>query len=192
MAADEEEDEEALSPGSVPREVTYKVDDELCSKHPKWKQCRKKTFNSMAPQVALPNGIVVQDLSVGKGYAPEPGDTCTVHYSLYYQGDEIESSRESSGLAARPIGFQYGVEKGTGSVIPAISLGMEGMRVGGVRRITSPPEFAFGDKGKKPRIPPGATVQFDVQLLTVKRAGTNPITRQGSGSEKNTGLFDLF
>jgi FKBP-type peptidyl-prolyl cis-trans isomerase len=71
-----------------------------------------------APQVALPNGIVVQDLSVGKGYAPEPGDTCTVHYSLYYQGDEIESSRESSGLAARPIGFQYGVEKGTGAPSP--------------------------------------------------------------------------
>lgn len=69
---------------------------------------------SSGSQVKLPNGIVYQDLSVGKGNAPEPGDTCTVHYSLYYNGDEIESSRESSGLAARPVGFQYGVEKGSG------------------------------------------------------------------------------
>eukprot|EP00291_Cryptomonas_curvata_P002665 CAMPEP_0172185200 /NCGR_PEP_ID=MMETSP1050-20130122/20028_1 /TAXON_ID=233186 /ORGANISM="Cryptomonas curvata, Strain CCAP979/52" /LENGTH=191 /DNA_ID=CAMNT_0012859141 /DNA_START=223 /DNA_END=798 /DNA_ORIENTATION=- len=191
MAADDDEDD-VQAPASVPREITYQVDDELCSKHPKWKQCRKKSFNTLAPTVTMPTGITYQDLSVGKGNSPEPGDTCTVHYSLYYKGDEIESSRESSGLAARPVGFQYGVEKGSGSVITAISLGMEGMRVGGVRRITSPPEFAFGDKGKKPRIPPNAIVQFDVQLLTVKRAGTNPITRQGSGSEKNTGLFDLF
>jgi hypothetical protein len=53
-------------------------------------------------------------------------------------------------------------------------------------------KFAFGKKGYKPRIPPDATVEFDIQLLTVKRAGSNPISRQGGGSEKSTGLFDLF
>ena len=64
--------------------------------------------------MTLANGLVVQDLLIGKGITPQPGDVCTVHFSLYYKGDEIESSRESSGLAASPIGFQYGVEAGTG------------------------------------------------------------------------------
>ena len=78
-------------------------------------------------------------------------------------------------------------------MIPAIALGVQDMKVGGVRRITSPPELAFGNKGRQGgRVPPGATVQFDVQLLSVKKAGTNPISSQGSGSEKGTGLFDLF
>jgi FKBP-type peptidyl-prolyl cis-trans isomerase len=56
------------------------------------------------------------------------------------------------------------------------------VQVGGIRRITSPPELAFGAKGKPPRIPGGATVAFDVQLLSVKRAGSNPISSQGKGS----------
>jgi FKBP-type peptidyl-prolyl cis-trans isomerase FkpA len=148
---------------------------------------------SSNPEIKLDNGLIVQELVMGKGNSPNEGDLCTVHYSLYYNGDEIESSRESSGLAASPIGFQYGVTEGSGSVIPALALGVQNMKVGGVRRITAPPEMAFGKKGRQGgRVPPGATVQFDVQLLTVKRRGTNPISSQGRGSEKNTGLFDLF
>lgn len=48
------------------------------------------------------------------------------------------------------------------------------MKVGGVRLLTVPPELAFGSRGRKPLIPPGATVQFAVQLMSVKRAGKNP------------------
>eukprot|EP00286_Rhodomonas_abbreviata_P011061 CAMPEP_0181325188 /NCGR_PEP_ID=MMETSP1101-20121128/20785_1 /TAXON_ID=46948 /ORGANISM="Rhodomonas abbreviata, Strain Caron Lab Isolate" /LENGTH=278 /DNA_ID=CAMNT_0023433465 /DNA_START=24 /DNA_END=860 /DNA_ORIENTATION=- len=192
FAADAEEPEAPDAPASKPREVTYKVDGDLCEKHPTWKQCKNKKLSAKTPPVKMENGLTYQELVVGKGNVPAKGDTCTVHYSLYYNGDEIESSRESSGLAASPLGFQYGASKGAGSVIPALSQGIENMHVGGIRKITAPPELAFGDKGKKPRIPPGATVEFDVQLLTVKRAGTNPIANQGKGAEKNTGLFDLF
>lgn len=201
FADDDDDADEA--PGSVPRDVTFKVKDEVCEKHPTWKQCKKKALGggvdgrgggkADTPEVKLDSGLLVKDLVMGKGNVPGPGDSCTVHYSLYYKGDEIESSRESSGLAASPIGFQFGVTEGVGSVIPAIALGVEGMKVGGVRRITSPPKMAFGKKGRQGgRVPADATVQFDVQLLSVKRAGTNPISSQGRGSEKNTGLFDLF
>jgi len=176
----------------VPREVTYQVADDLCEKHPTWKQCKKKKTIAKGPAVTMDNGLSYVDLVVGKGNVPKKGDTVTVHYSLFYNGDEIQSSRESSGLAAAPIGFQFGNLEGTGAVIPAINLGITDMKVGGIRKITAPPQLAFGDKGKKPRIPPNATVQFDIQLLTVKRAGTNPISSQGRGSEKGTGAFDLF
>ncbi len=189
----------------MPRDVTYKVKDDVCEKHPTWKQCKKRVgaggvdgrgtgkTAADAPEVKLANGLLIKDLLVGKGNSPNPGDSCTVHYSLYYKGDEIESSRESSGLAASPIGFQFGVTEGVGSVIPAIAQGIDGMKVGGIRRITAPPNLAFGKKGRQGgRVPPDATVQFDVQLLTVKRSGTNPISNQGRGAEKNTGLFDLF
>lgn len=185
----------------MPRKVTYAVKDDVCEKHPTWKQCKKKVaggpgggaLNPNAPEITLSSGLKVKELVAGKGNSPRPGDSCTVHYSLFYNGDEIESSRESSGLAASPIGFQYGVTEGYGSVIPAIALGIEDMKVGGVRRITAPPNMAFGKKGRQGgRVPPDATVQFDVQLLSVKRSGTNPVANQGRGAEKNTGLFDLF
>ena len=49
------------------------------------------------PQATLENGLVIQELKVGKGITPSQGDTCTIHFSLFYNGAEIESSRESSG-----------------------------------------------------------------------------------------------
>lgn len=96
-----------------------------------------------------------------------------IHYSLFYKDLEVESSRESQGLAASPLGFTYGTISGPGSIIKGVAEGMEGMKVGGLRLITVPPELAFGEKGKKPLIPPNSTVEFAVSLLSCKRAGTN-------------------
>ena len=55
-------------------------------------------------------------MTVGTGVEPLYGDRVAVHYSLYYNGMEVESSRESSGLAATPMGFTYGTKAGAGSV----------------------------------------------------------------------------
>jgi FKBP-type peptidyl-prolyl cis-trans isomerase len=110
-------------------QVTFKAQDKTCDAHPTWKQCRKKKVNENSPKTALDNGLEIQELVAGKGLSPQKGDTCTVHYSLYYEGSEIMSSRESSGLAAAPIGFQFGVKEGYGSVVPAINLGIDGLKV---------------------------------------------------------------
>ena len=59
---------------------------------------------------------------MGKGNSPEDGDQCAIHYSLYYKDLEIESSRESQGLAASPIGFTMGTLSGPGSIIPGLML----------------------------------------------------------------------
>lgn len=52
--------------------------------------------------------------------------------------------------------------------------GIAGMKVGGTRLIIVPPSLAYGDRGKIPLIPGGATVEFAVSLLSCKRAGSNP------------------
>lgn len=124
----------------------------------------------------LPSGVSYRDISIGKGYSPRNGDTVAIHYSLFYEDLEIESSRESQGLAASPIGFTFGALSGPGSVMRGINVGMEGMKVGGLRLITVPPALAFGEKGKLPLIPGNSTVDFAVSLLSVKRSGTNPIS----------------
>jgi len=141
----------------------------------------RRILAKAGPEVVLPSGVVYRDVTVGKGNTPEVGDQCAIHYSIYYNDLEVESSRESQGLAARPLGFTYGAATGAGSLIPGMMLGIEGMQVGGVRLMTVPSELAFGSSGRKPLIPPNATVQFVVQLLSVKRAGRNPnVSTSGS------------
>jgi len=84
-----------------------------------------------APTVTLDSGVQYQDMTIGSGASPKLGDRVAVHYSLYYNGLEVESSRDSSGLAARPFGFNWGTEKGTGAICKGVQLGMDGMQVGG-------------------------------------------------------------
>lgn len=127
-----------------------------------------------APVVTLDSGVQYQDMAIGSGPSPKLGDRVAVHYSLYYNGLEVESSRDSSGLAARPFGFNWGTQTGTGAICKGVQLGMEGMQVGGRRKITVPSELAFGKKGLPPFIPPDATVLFDVSIWSLKPAGTNP------------------
>mmetsp|Transcript_10059 Transcript_10059/g.26401 ORF Transcript_10059/g.26401 Transcript_10059/m.26401 type:complete len:124 (+) Transcript_10059:102-473(+) len=110
---------------------------------------------------------------MGDGNSPEPGDAVAVHYSLYYNGIEVETTRDGGGLAARPQGFEFGVMRGPGSFNNGVQIGMKGMMVGGQRLITVPPALAFGEKGLKPLIPPNATVEFAVSLMSCKKAGTN-------------------
>lgn len=81
--------------------------------------------------VTLESGVQYQDMSIGSGPSPQLGDRVAVHYSLYYNGLEVESSRDSSGLAARPFGFNWGVQTGSGAICKGVQLGMDGMQIGG-------------------------------------------------------------
>jgi hypothetical protein len=81
---------------------------------------KKRILAKAGPEVTMDNGIKYRDITVGRGYSPRAGDTVAVHYSLFYKDLEIESSRESQGLAALPLGFTFGSETGPGSVIKVI------------------------------------------------------------------------
>ncbi len=86
----------------------------------------KRILAKAGPPVTMENGIVYRDITVGNGIEPKDGDTVALHYSLYYDGLECESSRESSGLAASPIGFTYGTKSGPGAVLRGINDGIAG------------------------------------------------------------------
>jgi len=105
--------------------------------------------------------LKVEDIKVGTGAEAKTGDNVTVHYSGWLvDGTKFDSSVDSG----QP--FTFGV--GKGEVIAGWDQGVEGMKVGGVRRLTIPASLGYGDEGAGGgAIPPGATLVFDVALLAV-------------------------
>ena len=108
-------------------------------------------------------GVVIEDLKVGGGATATSGKLVSAHYTgRFPDGKKFDSSYD----AGVPIDFLLGA----GKVIKGWDVGIEGMRVGGKRRLTIPPELAYGARGGGP-IPPNATLVFDVELVAVKEPG---------------------
>ena len=103
--------------------------------------------------------LVVQDVVVGTGATAVAGDTVTVHYvGTLTNGTKFDSSYDRN----QPYTFRLGA----GQVIPGFDQGVTGMRVGGKRRLTIPPDLAYGSQGQGP-IPPNATIVFEIDLLSI-------------------------
>lgn len=106
-------------------------------------------------------GIQIEDLRPGNGPEASPGTTVTVHYvGTLTNGQKFDSSRD------RGKGFTF--KLGAGQVIQGWDQGVAGMRVGQVRKLTIPPELAYGARGFPPVIPPNSTLVFEVELLAVQ------------------------
>lgn len=109
--------------------------------------------------VRLESGLIVRDLVVPEaGVVVERGDTVAVHYDLRLADRSLV---ETSSATGHPLRF----EVGNGEVPSGLDEGVLGMRLFGRRRLTLPPELAYGSEGRPPRIPPGATLIFDVELM---------------------------
>jgi FKBP-type peptidyl-prolyl cis-trans isomerase FkpA len=112
--------------------------------------------------------LIRQDDAVGAGAEARNGQVVTVHYTgwLYDQsrpdrkGAKFDSSRDRN----EPFTFNLGA----GQVIRGWDEGVAGMKVGGRRTLTIPPEMGYGAQGAGGVIPPNATLLFDVELLEVK------------------------
>jgi FKBP-type peptidyl-prolyl cis-trans isomerase len=109
----------------------------------------------------LPSGLKYQDVKPGEGSEAVAGRSVTVHYTGWLpDGKKFDSSRDHG----QPFTFTVGA----GQVIAGWDQGVEGMRVGGRRKLVIPPDLGYGAAGAPPDIPPAATLVFDVEVLEVK------------------------
>jgi len=107
------------------------------------------------------SGLTIEDMKVGDGQEAKKGDTVDVHYTGWLtDGTKFDSSVDRG----RPFTFRLGV----GQVIKGWDEGVAGMKVGGKRKLTIPPELGYGSRGAGRTIPPNATLVFDVELLGIK------------------------
>jgi FKBP-type peptidyl-prolyl cis-trans isomerase len=102
------------------------------------------------------------DVVVGKGPEAKTGDTVKVHYTgTLTNGTEFDSSRTRN----QPFEFTLG----KGMVIKGWDKGVVGMKVGGKRKLTIPSADGYGARGAGGKIPPNATLLFDVELVEIKK-----------------------
>jgi len=114
------------------------------------------------PDPKLVGGVTtlqVQDVKVGTGPGAKNGDTL----SMDYTGTLLDGTEFDSSIGKAPFSFTLG----QGSVIKGWDQGLVGMKVGGERNLTIPASLGYGDSGQG-SIPPGATLKFDVTMLSIK------------------------
>ncbi len=115
--------------------------------------------------ITTPSGLKYQDVKKGAGAPAKAGNNVSVHYTGWLQnpdgsaGTKFDSSRDSG----QPFKFNLG----GGNVIKGWDEGVQGMQVGGQRRLVIPAALGYGQRGAGGVIPPGATLIFDVELLSV-------------------------
>ena len=108
--------------------------------------------------VKTPSGAVVTTLKPGTGPAPAAGDKVKVHY----QGTLTDGTVfDSSIQRGEPVTFPLN------GVIKCWTEGVQQMKVGGKSRLVCPADTAYGDRGAPPKIKPGATLVFEVELLEI-------------------------
>jgi FKBP-type peptidyl-prolyl cis-trans isomerase FkpA/FKBP-type peptidyl-prolyl cis-trans isomerase FklB len=108
------------------------------------------------------SGIVIKTLTAGTGPSPTAADQVKVHYEgTFVDGTVFDSSIERK----EPVTFPLN------GVIPCWTEAVQTMKVGGKVQIVCPSSLAYGDQGRPPQIPGGATLVFQVELLEIVKAG---------------------
>ncbi len=111
-------------------------------------------------EVKIPDNLKIEDTLEGTGSAVKTGDTISIHYAgTLEDGTPFDNSYDRGEPFETPIG--------AGQVIKGWDLGVVGMKVGGKRRLTIPPELGYGEQGSG-TIPPNSTLIFDVELIEIK------------------------
>jgi FKBP-type peptidyl-prolyl cis-trans isomerase len=105
--------------------------------------------------------LIIEDLVVGNGATATAGQTVSVHYTGWLtDGKKFDSSVDRND----PFEFRLGA----GQVIAGWDQGVAGMKIGGKRKLTIPPNLGYGERGAGGVIPPNATLVFEVELLGLR------------------------
>ena len=111
------------------------------------------------------SGLVIDEVTPGAGDAAAAGKNVTVHYTGWLSDNGAKGKKfDSSVDRGQPFQFTLGGKQ----VIAGWDEGVAGMKVGGTRLLTIPPELGYGARGAPGAIPPNATLIFDVELLQVQ------------------------
>lgn len=114
----------------------------------------------MSEPITPASGLIIEDSVVGEGKEATAGRNVVVHYTGWLiDGKKFDSSKD------RNDPFTFGL--GRRQVITGWDEGVQGMKVGGTRKLTIPPELGYGARGAGGVIPPNATLVFEVELLDV-------------------------
>lgn len=128
-------------------------------------KCSKKSASSETTVQGVPvidySGLKVDTLKPGTGAEAQKGKQVTFHYTGKLDGG---SEFDSSHKRKAPLT----VVLGSGQLIPGFDKGIEGMKVGELRRIKVPSELGYGSKGVGTVIPPNSNLEFEVELLRVE------------------------
>lgn len=120
----------------------------------------KSTSDNDIPKTV--DHLIKKDIKVGTGEEAKSGDTVTVNYrGTLTDGSQFDSSYDRN----EPFSFQLGA----GNVIKGWDEGVQGMKVGGKRQLIIPSDLGYGAQGMPPKIPGGATLVFEVELLKVEK-----------------------
>ena len=110
------------------------------------------------------SGLQYEDVKEGTGAEATAGCNASVHYTGWlYENGKAGKKFDSSKDRGSPFRFPLG----GGRVIRGWDEGVQGMKVGGVRRLVIPPDLGYGARGAGGAIPPNATLLFEVELLGV-------------------------
>lgn len=115
--------------------------------------------NEGAGATSAGDGLQITHVKAGEGASPAPSDVVRVHYhGTFPDGSVFDSSVDRGEPARFPLN----------RVIPCWTQGLQQMKVGGKAELVCPPEVAYGASGAPPRIPPNATLHFEVELLAIE------------------------
>ena len=136
------------------------------------------------------SGLQFDDTVPGTGAPAQAGQPVTVHYTGWLHDPTAPKGRGKKFDSSKDRGDPFEFELGAGSVIRGWDEGVQGMKAGGTRVLTIPPELGYGERGAGGDIPPNATLVFEVELLAEPERKPLEMTDLvlGSGAEASSGV----
>lgn len=118
--------------------------------------------------ISTPSGLQYEDKVTGSGAEAQAGQHVQVHYTGWLHDAAAEGGRGRKFDSSKDRGSPFAFPLGAGHVIRGWDEGVQGMKVGGRRKLTIPPALGYGARGAGAIIPPNTTLIFDVELLSIE------------------------